>query len=126
VAKVTGPLFSTSASGNLVNGLMQYRTGHFGTQVHKPLNPKEQNQAKPSPAQTARRELFMLIRDSWHALSPDKQQHYKEQAATLGTMNGWNLYIAINMHNPPTPSDIIMTSLMQALEDDLHTPLQID
>ncbi|MEI6541968.1 MAG: hypothetical protein WCL60_00500 [Methylococcales bacterium] len=126
MAKVTGPLFSNTASGNLANGNLQYRSGHWGTQVYKPLTPSKQNQGKPSPAQTAQRARFKVVRDGWHALSPDTKQNYNNQAAALGTMNGWNLYVSLGLKNPKQPTDNLLTSDNQQFVDDDNNPLQID
>ena len=126
MAKVTGPLFSTSASGNLANGNLQYRSGHWGTQVYKPLTPSKQNQGKPSPAQAAQRARFNVVRDGWHSLSPEIKQNFNNQAAALGTMNGWNLYVSLGLKNPKQPTDNLLTRDNLTLLDNFNNPIQID
>ena len=126
MAKVSGPLFSHSASGNLASGNLQYRSGHWGTQAYKPLTPSKQNQGKPSPAQTAQRARFKVVRDGWHALSPDTKQNYNNQAAALGTMNGWNLYVSLGLKKQKQPTDNLLTSDNLTLLDNFNKPLQTD
>ncbi|MEY3879588.1 MAG: hypothetical protein RIQ94_383 [Pseudomonadota bacterium] len=126
MAKVSGPLFSETASGNLAKGALQYRSGHWGTQVYKPLTPLKQNQGQPSPAQTARRELFNVVKDNWHALSAEAKKTYQDQAKALGTMNGWNLYVSIGLKNLAYPVNYLLGSDGQPILDNAGSILEID
>ena len=109
MAKVSGPLFSESASGNMASGNMQYRSGHWGTHVYKPLSPGQQNQGKPSAAQAEKRKQFLTIRDNWHLLTPDAKQDYQAQAAKIGNINGWNLFVSEGMTSMRPTHDSLLT-----------------
>jgi hypothetical protein len=109
MAKVINPLFSETAHGNVAKGSLQYRSGHWGSHAYKPLAPGKQNQQAPSPAQTAQRERFNAICASWHALSKAVKEDYKQQAAEIGGLNGWNLYLSLGLAKSVYPEDTLLT-----------------
>jgi hypothetical protein len=109
MAKVTAPLFSVSASGNMASGTMQYRSGNWGTHVYKPLAPGKQNKGKPTATQAARRAEFLQVRDAWHALSVEANQGYQVEANTIGGLNGWNLFVSRGLTGLRLPGATLLT-----------------
>lgn len=94
MAKVKGPLFSLEAHGNLASGLLQFRVDRGRAHVYKPQPPKRQNQQPASEKQATQRERFGIIKQIWAGLSPIEKAGWEAQARSLGTMKGWNLFLA--------------------------------
>ncbi len=42
MARVTGPLFSQTAAGNMAKGALQFRADRWGSHVYKPQAPAKQ------------------------------------------------------------------------------------
>jgi len=68
MARVTGPLFSETAAGNMAKGALQFRADRWGSHVYKPQDPTKQNQKPPSEAQVLQRLRFGKVRDAWTGL----------------------------------------------------------
>jgi hypothetical protein len=126
MAKVTNPLFSETAHGNVAKGSLQYRSGNWGTHAYQPLAPGKQNQQAPSPAQAKQRQRFNAICASWHALSKAVQDDYKQQAAEIGGLNGWNLYLSLGLAKSVYPADTLLTLDGLPLLNEYGQIIQID
>lgn len=94
MAKVTGPLFSITAHGNLAGGAMQFRVDRGRAHVYKPQPPKQQNQQPASANQTAQRERFNAVKAIWRGFDQWQRDKWEEQAEKFGTMKGWSLFLA--------------------------------
>lgn len=103
MAKVSGPLHSLDARGNL-GGQVQYRGGRRGTHAYRPANPATLNQKAPSEAQTATRDAYRRALGLWRALAPSERQGYDDRATAGGeALSGWNLFLRERMSiDPPT------------------------
>ena len=77
MARVKGPLFSMEARGNVTGGKLQFRTTPQGCHVYRPMDPKAQNQASPSPAQEAQRLKFKAACDAWSALGEEDRAYWQ-------------------------------------------------
>lgn len=100
MAKITGPLFSLTASGN-VGGSIQFRGNRYGSHAYRPPRPEQQNQQAPSPAQAAIRRRYADIRARWHEILEAERQAWRDLATLPGCAGtGWSLYLAAHMHAP--------------------------
>lgn len=86
--KVTGPLFSLSASGTF-QGLMEFKTKGGVTTVGK-VRTKPATRSAAQQQQAAR---FAAAVAGWKALSPIEQQEWKTAATGTG-VNGYQLYLS--------------------------------
>ena len=94
MAKITGPLMSMTASGNLA-GMMQFRANRYGAHVYRPQTPTAQNQQAPSPAQVSVRARYTRIRAAWNVMTEPQRQDWRDAAARdLEPITGWNLFFA--------------------------------
>lgn len=80
MAKITGPLMSRTANGNLA-GMMQFRANRYGAHVYRPPAPTAQNQQAPSPAQALVRARYARIRAAWNVLTEPQRQDWRDAAA---------------------------------------------
>ena len=126
MAKVTTPLFSKTAHGNIAKGGMQYRSGQWGSHVYKPLAPGKQNQQAPSPAQAKQRERFNGICTAWHLLSKAEQDDYRQQAAEIGGLNGWNLYVSLGLAKSIYPPETLLTLEGLPLVNEYSERIEVD
>lgn len=100
MAKITGPLFSFTASGNLA-GQIQFRGNRYGAHAYRPPRPERQNQQTPSPSQAATRRRYADIRARWWELTPPERQAWADLATMPGFLGtGWNLFLAVHMAAP--------------------------
>ncbi|MGZ8944321.1 MAG: hypothetical protein ACXW1W_02735 [Methylococcaceae bacterium] len=110
MAKVTYPLFSETAHGNMGKGVLQYRAGLGGTHVYKPLAPAKQNQQPASTTQAKQRARFLAVRERWRLLPNDLKTAYKQRAAAIGGLNGWMLYVSLSLAKSIYPDDTVLCS----------------
>jgi hypothetical protein len=96
MARVKGPLFSLQASGNTTGAALQFRTTPQGCHVYRPMDPREQNQTPPSPAQEAQRRKFKAACDAWSALGDEDKAYWSLRSITTGR-TGFTAFIADTM-----------------------------
>ena len=108
MTKISGPLHSQAASGNMGKGIMQFRTVNGFTHAYKPVLPALQNQRIPTAAQLAQRLQFTAARDSWQSLEPEAKQAWNIGAAIIGKMNGWNYYLSVYLAKSIYPDDTLL------------------
>ncbi|MEY3288020.1 MAG: hypothetical protein RLZZ419_262 [Pseudomonadota bacterium] len=109
MARVTGPLFSQTAAGNMAKGALQFRADRWGSHVYKPQAPAKQNQLPPSDAQVLQRMRFAMVRDAWTGLGINGQDYYNLLAAAGGLMNGWNLYLSLCLGKSKYSEETLLT-----------------
>ena len=108
MAKVTYPLFSETAHGNMGKGSLQFRSTKAGTHAYKPLSPGKQNQQPASTAQAQQRARFLAVREQWRLLPNDLKILYQQRAAALGGLNGWTLYVSLSLAKSIYPDDTVL------------------
>lgn len=95
MAKITGPLFSTSAHGSI---------GRQITHQSGKIQPQAKNWSKPtgarSPRQTARRLRFLTIAATWAILTQEQRAPY-EATAKHRHITGWNVFLSEQLKNNP-------------------------
>jgi len=126
MARVTGPLFSQTAAGNMAKGALQFRADKWGSHVYKPLNPAKQNRFPPSDAQILQRLRFGKVREAWTALGSVGQAYYNRLAASGGLMNGWNLYLSLCLGRSKYSEDTLLTKEGEPLLDSNHRFIFVD
>ena len=93
MARVKGPLMSMEARGNVTGGTLQFRTTPQGCHVYRPMDPREQNQTPPSPAQEAQRLKFKAACDAWSALGDEDKAYWRLRGMTTGR-TGFTAFIS--------------------------------
>ena len=88
MVKVTAPLFSQSASGNLKKQII-YTTVN-GVPVVKKYNKATDTF---TTEQQIERSIFLTCANSWKLLTPEEQQPYKERAKGK-PLTGYNIYMS--------------------------------
>ena len=126
MARVTGPLFSQTAAGNMAKGALQFRADKWGSHVYKPQAPGKQNQLEPSEAQVLQRLKFGNVRDAWTSLGINGQDYYNLLAAEGGKMNGWNLYLSVCLGKSIYPESTLLTLDGLPILSEYGEILQID
>ena len=126
MARVTGPLFSQTAAGNMAKGALQFRADRWGSHVYKPQDPTKQNQLSPSEAQVLQRLKFGKVRDAWTGLGINGQDYYTKLAAEGGKMNGWNLYLSVCLGKSIYPESTLFTLDGLPILNEYGEILQID
>lgn len=97
MAKITGPLFSMEAHGN-IGGAIQFRGNRYGSHAYRPPRPEQQNQQPPTPAQAAVRGRYAEIRALWSESTEPERQTWRDLANLPGYAGtGWNLFLATHM-----------------------------
>lgn len=86
--KVSGPLFSSDARGNIGHGLTYSKT--FGGNVAK-LTPKVQD--LPSDKQKEIREIYKAGKDVWKGMTDEEKQPYIDMANGK-PRTGFNMFMA--------------------------------
>lgn len=107
MARVTGPLFSESASGRIGTALL-FRGGPAGPRVSRPPDPRRTNQGPPSEAQAAVRARYSEAAAAWRALAPAERERWNADARDdARPMHGWALYLEhwSDAHPPRPPCD---------------------
>lgn len=94
MAKITNPLFSLEAHGNMASGLVQFRLDRGRAHAYRPPKPAEQNQKTPSEKQAAQRARFDIIKTIWRDLTPAQKAVWEAKADENGTMKGWSLLLS--------------------------------
>lgn len=98
MARVKGPLFSLSATGEFKG--MEFRTGGGSTVVAAPktvLAPRR-------PAQIAQQAAFQTAVNAWKALDANGQQTWRTAAQNTG-MSGYQLYVSEYLTQAIVPPD---------------------
>lgn len=95
MAKVVGPLFSLTASGNF-RGLMEFRTGEVIVGSPKTQKPPR------SPAQQAQAARFQTAVEAWRDLSEADQTNWKTAGASRG-LSGYQIYVSEYLIQGITP-----------------------
>lgn len=126
MAKVSAPLFSQTAQGNLAKGALQFRGGLGGSQVYRPKAPSLQNQQPASARQHQQRARFAGVCKAWQALSPQEKQTYHQQAQTWGNGNGWQYFVALKLAKSPYPADFLLTQTGSPVVTDNHAFVSVD
>ena len=126
MAKVTAPLFSQTAQGNLAKGALQFRGGLGGSQVYRPKAPTLQNQQPASANQRRQRARFAAVCTAWQVLSPQEKQAYHQHAQTWGNGNGWQYFVALNLAKSPYPADFLLTQTGSPVVTDNHAFVSVD
>ena len=126
MARVTGPLFSQTAAGNMAKGALQFRADRWGSHVYKPQDPTKQNQLPPSEAQVLQRLKFGKVRDAWTSLGINGQDYYNLLAAEGGKMNGWNLYLSLCLGKSKYSEDTLLTKEGEPILDSNNRIIFID
>lgn len=126
MARVTGPLFSQTAAGNMAKGALQFRADRWGLHVYKPQDPGKQNQLPPSEAQVLQRLKFGKVRDAWTGLGINGQDYYNLLAAADGKMNGWNLYLSVCLGKSMYPESTLLTLDDLPIQNEYGEIIQID
>lgn len=96
MARVKGPLFSLSATGEFKG--MEFRTGSGSTVVAAP----KVVQAPRRPAQLAQQAAFQTAVQAWKALDANGQQAWRTAAQNTG-LSGYQLYISEYMTQAIVP-----------------------
>lgn len=99
MAKITGPLMSLDARGNIGKGSMQFRGGLHGVHAYKPTPPNARKKT-PTSAQAAHRAIYGQAVEAWRAL-PEAQKKSWASMATQSPepLSGWNLYLREFINN---------------------------
>jgi hypothetical protein len=126
MARVTGPLFSQTAAGNMAKGALQFRADRWGSHVYKPQAPGKQNQLEPSEAQVLQRLKFGKVRDAWTGLGINGQDYYNLLAAEGGKMNGWNLYLSLCLGKSKYSEDTLLTKEGEPILDSNNRLIFVD
>ena len=126
MARVTGPLFSQTAAGNMAKGALQFRADRWGSHVYKPQDPTKQNQLPPSEAQVLQRLKFGNVRDAWTSLGINGQDYYNLLAAEGGKMNGWNLYLSLCLGKSKYSEDTLLTKEGEPILDSNNRIIFVD
>lgn len=88
MAKVTGPLFSVSASGNIKRTLVY--TSSKGVAIVKKLTPATD---KRSEAQDEQRNLYQFFVGIWNGLTPEQKEPWNTQAKGH-PLTGFNVFMS--------------------------------
>lgn len=88
MAKITGPLFSQSATGSIAKRVT-FRETARGTFAHK--TPKASTSA--TPGQIAQRANYQDAIVAWHALDGPTKQYWREIGIIM-KMTGYNAFIS--------------------------------
>lgn len=96
MARVKGPLFSLSASGEFRG--MEFRTGSGSTVVAAP----KVVQAPRRPAQLAQQAAFQAAITAWNSLDANSRQTWRTAASTIG-ISGYQLYLREYLAQAITP-----------------------
>ena len=126
MAKVTAPLFSQTAQGNLAKGALQFRGGLGGSQVYRPEASTLQNQQPASASQRQQRSRFAAVCKVWQVLSPQEKQAYHQQAQTWGNGNGWQYFVALKLAKSPYPTEFLLTQTGSPVVTDNHAFVSVD
>ena len=126
MARVTGPLFSQTAAGNMAKGALQFRADKWGSHVYKPQDPGKQNKLPPSEAQVLQRLKFGNVRDAWASLGINGQDYYNLLAAEGGKMNGWNLYLSLCLGKSKYSEDTLLTKEGEPILDSNNRIIFVD
>ena len=126
MARVTGPLFSEKATGNIANGALQFRGDKWGSHVYKPQDPKKQNQLPPSDAQILQRMQFQMVCTAWTGLGISGQYYYNLIAKNGSKISGWNLYLSLCLGKSKYSEDTLLTKEGQPVLDSLNRLIYVD
>lgn len=123
MAKIKGPLLSSTASGRFAR-VLSFRDTRHGPVATRFHYPGSRNAFVPSQAQLDNRALYGSIVASWRALSQAERDQYDVLAAPYVALSGWNYYLRQQMIVPP--SLITETSLtagfIQSVQASYVTP----
>jgi hypothetical protein len=100
MARVTGPLFSASASGKF-GDICEFRQVG-GRTVAGTIKKKT---APPSDAQRLQASRFRTAAESWSTLNATQKDQWKDAAGAQG-MNGYQLYLREYLHQGIAPPNM--------------------
>lgn len=103
------PLMSLTASGQIGNGTLQFRSTRHGAQALLPTLARPRNRASVTTAQETTRADFASFARDWAGLGPVGRDLWDAESRRRHTASGWNSYLAYRMSaRAPDPAVLRM------------------
>lgn len=125
MARVKMPLMSLSASGEVGNKALQFRTTRHGAEVVIPALVRSPAKKHTSPAQADIRMTFREAKNEWAELDGNAKAEWAEIARLSGVSSGWNAYLAMRMKGRTLDPDILTLANGQPLTTPQGLPLRV-